>query len=361
MSWRTLPFAVLWLVVLVTPAEAFRAAIYETWNATAWSGKTPHYTPTLGLYSSLDPTVVSTQLDKMGWGKINVAIVTDWDRRNRADSHVSGLLSTTSNAGSPVKWTPQYAGEGNTDPHQEQIDAVLDYAADVRLADLVPEGGKPVIFVRTGAADNCSTADRWAQAKTRFYVSLKIFTGYRTCASQPDSWHQYTPNKRTDSQRGFSYSISPKCWGHPEATPRLERRPFRSGSRRSRPWSRRGGLADRDDLQQLGRRTSVEPALEWTPAGCAERITRSADAPASTSTCCARTASPRRPRGPEDRRGGRHRVRVGDAGHEQLPPGATSDIVVAGAYKAVLPWATCSTREGHRALFKASMTRPRGV
>ena len=54
MSWRTLPFAVLWLVVLVTPAEAFRAAIYETWNATAWSGKTPHYTPTLGLYSSSD-------------------------------------------------------------------------------------------------------------------------------------------------------------------------------------------------------------------------------------------------------------------------------------------------------------------
>ena len=37
--------------------------------------------------------MVSTQLDKMGWGKINVAIVTDWDRRNRADSHVSGLLS----------------------------------------------------------------------------------------------------------------------------------------------------------------------------------------------------------------------------------------------------------------------------
>ena len=38
---------------------------------------------------------------------------------------------------------------------------------------------------------------------------LKVFAGYRTCTSQPQSWHQYAPSSRTDHQRGYSFAISP--------------------------------------------------------------------------------------------------------------------------------------------------------
>jgi hypothetical protein len=56
-------------------------------------------------------------------------------------------------------------------------------------------------------------ADRWTQANTpqrNFYVVLKVFPGYRTCTSQPQSWHQYAPSSRTDRQAGYSYAISPE-------------------------------------------------------------------------------------------------------------------------------------------------------
>ncbi|HEV2907264.1 MAG TPA: hypothetical protein VGZ50_08120, partial [Actinomycetota bacterium] len=33
-----------------------------------------------------------------------------------------------------------------------------------------------------------------------------------TCASQPDSWHQYAPAKPADSQSPHSYSIAPGFW-----------------------------------------------------------------------------------------------------------------------------------------------------
>jgi hypothetical protein len=57
-------------------------------------------------------------------------------------------------------------------------------------------------------------ADRWVQANRAFgfYLVLKVFSGYRTCASQPDSWHQYAPAKAADSQYPHSYSIAPGFW-----------------------------------------------------------------------------------------------------------------------------------------------------
>ena len=59
-------------------------------------------------------------------------------------------------------------------------------------------------------------ADRWKQANTALgspaYVVLKVFSGYKTCASQPDSWHQYSPAVATDRQAGYSYAISPGFW-----------------------------------------------------------------------------------------------------------------------------------------------------
>ena len=70
----------------------------------------------------------------------------------------------------------------------------------------------------------CSMATRWAQANAgRFYLVLKVFAGYSSCAAQPDSWHQYGPAVATDSQRGYSYSVSPGFWKADETSPRLAR------------------------------------------------------------------------------------------------------------------------------------------
>ncbi len=86
--------------------------------------------------------------------------------------------------------------------------------------------GKFVVFVYADATDGCGMADRWVQADNGLghpaYIVLKVFAGYSYCASQPDSWHQYSPAVATDEQKGFSYAISPGFWKKGEA-PRLVR------------------------------------------------------------------------------------------------------------------------------------------
>ena len=63
---------------------------------------------------------------------------------------------------------------------------------------------------------------RWGQSATgalqRFYVVLKVFSGFSTCASQPDSWHQYGPAVAESHQVGYSFTISPGFWRIDEAS-----------------------------------------------------------------------------------------------------------------------------------------------
>ena len=72
-------------------------------------------------------------------------------------------------------------------------------------------------------------SDRWAQANAAmgFYVVLKVFSGYRTCASQPDRWHQYGPAKDVSEVKGHAYSVSPGFDKLGESGPRLTRDPAR--------------------------------------------------------------------------------------------------------------------------------------
>ena len=83
------------------------------------------------------------------------------------------------------------------------------------------------MFVYADPNDSCPMGDRWAAANAAHedYVVLKVFPGYRACASQPDGWHQYSPALRETSQSGYSFSISPGFFKYGEPTPRLERDP----------------------------------------------------------------------------------------------------------------------------------------
>jgi hypothetical protein len=77
---------------------------------------------------------------------------------------------------------------------------------------------------REPVKDVVRNLDRWTQANAgRFYLVLKVFSGFRSCASQPDSWHQYGPAVAESHQAGYSFTISPGFWRIDEASPRLAR------------------------------------------------------------------------------------------------------------------------------------------
>jgi hypothetical protein len=109
-------------------------------------------------------------------------------------------------------------------------------------------------------------ADRWKQANTvGAYVVLKVFPGFDKCASQPNSWHQYSPAVSDSQQGSLSYSISPGFWLK-GASVRLPR----SVSR----WNQsvRNMVASGTKWQLIttfsewGEGTAVEPAQEWGSA-----------------------------------------------------------------------------------------------
>ena len=96
---------------------------------------------------------------------------------------------------------------------------------------------------------------------------LKVFAGYRTCATQPQNWHQYAPEVAADHQAGYSYSISPGFWQKGQAV-RLGRDLAR--------WEQnvRDMVASRAPWQvvttfnEWGEGTAVESAVEWeSPSG----------------------------------------------------------------------------------------------
>lgn len=110
--------------------------------------------------------------------------------------------------------------------------------------------------------------NRWLQANAgRFVLVLKVFSGYRQCAQQPDSWAQYGPASATDSQPGYSYSISPGFWKADESAPRLARdltrwqANIKSMVASNAPWQ----LIT--TWNEFGEGTSVEDAAEWSDPG----------------------------------------------------------------------------------------------
>ncbi len=129
------------------------------------------------------------------------------------DNRFAGLLGAAS--GSGFKWALYYQREGSSDPSSSDIAADLAYIFSHYAADpnYLRIGGRPVLFVYSDGSDDCSMADRWAQANTLgFYVVLKVFAGYSNCANQPDNWHQYGPAEDYDAQGSHSVSISPGYW-----------------------------------------------------------------------------------------------------------------------------------------------------
>ena len=205
------------------PAFPIRAAFYYPWFPESWNqqGYNPfaNYTPTLGWYDSGATATIQNHIRAMTYGNIKAGILSWWGQGSASDKRVATILAATPGSSNPnFRWSIYYENESLGNPSASQIQSDLAYFQNSYAGNpaFLKVGGKFVVFVYADATDTCAMADRWEQANTALgnpaYLVLKIFSGYKTCASQPDSWHQYSPAVATDRQAGYSYAISPGFW-----------------------------------------------------------------------------------------------------------------------------------------------------
>lgn len=210
-------------VPTVVPASAgelifpIRAAFYYPWFPQAWTqqGIFPYtnFNPSLGFYDLADQTILKQQIVAMQYGKIQVGIASWWGQGTNTDDRMSTILQASTGTG--FLWSIYYEPEGQGNPTVTQIQNDLTYIRDHYSSDpsYLKIGGRFVVFAYADPADNCVMADRWSQANTvNAHIVLKVFSGYKTCASQPNGWHQYGPAVAEDFQSGYSFSISPGFW-----------------------------------------------------------------------------------------------------------------------------------------------------
>lgn len=234
-------------------------------------GQRTHYTPSLGFYASTSASVIRSHIAAMQYAKIQVGISSWWGVGSKTDARFPALLSTTSQVGSPLRWSVYYENESNSNPSAGQIRADLTYIRDQYAANpsFFRVDGRFVVFVYNAGGDACELVDRWKQANTLgAYVVLRLFQGFRTCPTQPDAWHEYGPATAVANHPPYSFSISPGFWQANEASPRLARDVTR--------WRQnvRDMIASNATLQlvttfnEFGEGTAVESANEWaTPSG----------------------------------------------------------------------------------------------
>ena len=208
----------------------------------------------------------------MTYGKINAAILSWWGQGSATDKRVSTILAATFGSSNPnFRWSIYYENESLGNPSASQIQSDLAYLRTSYAGNpaFLRVGGKFVIFVYADGTDNCAMADRWKQANTALgnpaYLVLKVFSGYKTCASQPDSWHQYSPAVASDRQAGYSYAISPGFWQKGQAV-RLARDLVRWNTNVSAMVASAEKWQLVTTFNEWGEGTIVELATEWASA-----------------------------------------------------------------------------------------------
>jgi hypothetical protein len=186
------------------PSLPMRLAFYYPWYPKNWmqNGVYPYtnYHPTLGYYSSSDPTVIKNHIASMQYGNIVGGIVSWWGQGSYEDSNLPTILAAT--VGMSFRWAVYYEPEGYGNPTVGQISSDLTYLLNHygRDASYLRIDGRFVVFVYADASDDCEMVDRWKQANiVNAFIVLKVFSGYRNCVSQPDGWHQYGPAVAADS------------------------------------------------------------------------------------------------------------------------------------------------------------------
>jgi acid phosphatase type 7 len=256
------------------PGFPIRAAFYYPWFPEAWNqnGMYPYtkYTPTAGLYDSSSVSVIQQHIRSMEYAHIEAGIASWWGQGSRTDGRIPTLLSSTTAMGSGFRWALYYEHEAGGDPSATELNADLRYIRDRYGADpsYLRVNGRFVVFVYADGLDGCGMVDRWKQANADIgaYLVLKVFSGYRTCLNRPDGWHQYAPAVATDSQAGYSFSISPGFNKADESSPRLARDLTRWNQNIRDMVASNAPFQLITTMNEWGEGTSVESAGEWRSA-----------------------------------------------------------------------------------------------
>jgi hypothetical protein len=253
------------------PAFPIRAAFYYPWFPEAWSqrGIDPftHFHPSAGFYSTDAAATLRRQIRQMRYGRIEAGIASWWGRGTRSDGRMPALLRAA--ARTPFRWAIYYEPEGQGDPSPAAIRTDLRYIRRryARDPSYLRVHGRFVVFVWADGGDGPAMARRWRAANNvGAYVVLKVFSGYRDVAAQPDGWHQYAPASPEDSQAGRSFTVSPGFWHAAESAPRLARSAPRFAASVRRMVASRAPWQLVTTFNEWGEGTAVEPAREWSSA-----------------------------------------------------------------------------------------------
>ena len=246
-----------------------RGAFYYPWYPATWTvgGQYPHFAPTLGYYDSSNAALVDQHVRALDYARVKLAIASWFGPGTQSESaRIPLLLDRSIALGSPLRWTLYYEKEEGANPSVAELQSDLayirtNYASRPGFASM---SGKPVIFVWNAGDTSCEVASRWSQASAgNWFVVLKLFSGYRDCVPQPDSWHQYGPASAMSHHSGYSFSISPGFWRADQPTPILGRdlgrwqQHVREMVASQEPWQ----LVT--TFNEWGEGTATESAAQW--------------------------------------------------------------------------------------------------
>jgi hypothetical protein len=192
------------------------------------------FNPSAELYSSNDYNNFKWQVSSMAHAKLEVAIASWWGQGRKEDQAFNNIINDfmgrPDNPYPNLRWTVYYEDEGFGDPDVATIVNDLNYIYThyAQSPFYLKVNAKPVIFVYGDAGDTPGTlTQRWhdanAQLNNKFYVVLKVFSGYSSTPIQPDSWHQYAPANRSGTHSSYSSYVSPGFWLDDGSAPRLVR------------------------------------------------------------------------------------------------------------------------------------------
>jgi hypothetical protein len=195
------------------------------WNLDAPEAGTGHFTPTSQPYSSDDTALIGRQARQLQSAGVQVGIV-EWDGQGTHHEQTRLPAAVAAAGATNLRVTIAYEPERDGDPSATQIDADLT-ALGSSMSDgaWLHIGGKPVVFVPSGAADGCATTTRWASASARSgtYLVEQWFDGAASCADQPDDWYAADPTAHATAHLPYSYAISPGYWPDADPTPTTAR------------------------------------------------------------------------------------------------------------------------------------------
>ena len=257
------------------PSFPIRAAFYYAWYPEAWSrgGVFPYsrFRPSIDYYSTDEARVVRAHLDAMRYAHLDAAIYSWWGVVGYPYADLRFWRYLAAARTTPFRWAIYYEREGYEDPGVERIRAELEYVRNVYATKpaYLKVDGRFVVYVYGSREDGCDTAARWREANTvGAYVVLKGFDGFRSCAAQPDGWHQYSAATPAHDLAPDSFMVSPGFDEPSEASVRLARdlARWRESVAAMAASGARWQLVLTFNEWPEG--TSVESAREWaTPSG----------------------------------------------------------------------------------------------